>query len=196
MQFDQVSGFGTWERDPGNSANIRWGTYRAILHFQLQPRHGLLMNVHHLQHQHELPGGLGRRRGRLIFVDSNVPMYMVGNDPSRKIDVQRILERLASERRALVTSSEVFQELLHRYVAAGRREATQPVFDALRGVVDEVFAVEEADVLLAKDVALSHLRLSARDAVHVAVMQRRKITEVLTFDAGFDEVAGITRLPA
>lgn len=122
-------------------------------------------------------------------------MYMVGNDPSRKIDVQRVLERFAGEQRHLATSSEVFQELLHRYVSANRRDAIQPVFDALREIVDDVFAVEEADVLLAKDLAQSHPMLSARDAVHAAVMRRRKIAEILSFDRGFEEVAGIRRVP-
>ncbi|HLM86317.1 MAG TPA: type II toxin-antitoxin system VapC family toxin [Solirubrobacteraceae bacterium] len=131
----------------------------------------------------------------MIFVDSNVPMYMVGNDLDRKIDVQRVLERLASEQRHLATSSEVFQELLHRYVSAGRRDAIQPVFDVLRELVDDVFAVEEADVLVAKDLVQAHTRLSARDAVHAAVMRRRNISEILSFDRGFDEVAGIKRLP-
>jgi hypothetical protein len=131
----------------------------------------------------------------LIFVDSNVAMYMVGNDPDRKTEVRRVLERLASEQRHLATSSEVFQELLHRYVSAGRHDAIQPVFDALRDIVDDVFAVEEADVLVAKDLAQTHPRLSARDAVHAGVMRRRKISEILSFDQGFDEVAGIRRLP-
>jgi predicted nucleic acid-binding protein len=131
----------------------------------------------------------------LIFVDSNVPMYIVGVDHRRKVDAQRVLERLASERRMLVTSSEVFQELLHRYVSSGRRDAIEPVFDALREIVDDVFAVEEADVLAAKGLVHAHPRLSARDAVHAAVMRRRQITEILSFDSGFDEVAGIKRLP-
>ena len=55
--------------------------------------------------------------------------------------------------------------------------------------------VEEADVLAAKDLVHTHPKLSARDAVHVAVMRRREITEILSFDRGFDAVAGITRLP-
>jgi predicted nucleic acid-binding protein len=122
-------------------------------------------------------------------------MYMVGDDYRRKVDVQRVLERLAGERRLLVTSSEVFQELLHRYASSGRRDAIEPVFGALRGIVDDVLAVEEADVLIAKDLIHAHPRLSARDAVHAAVMRRRQIAEILSFDSGFDEVSGIRRLP-
>lgn len=121
-------------------------------------------------------------------------MYIVGDDHRHKVDAQRLLERLATERRLLVTSSEVFQELLHRYVSSGRRDAIEPVFGALRGIVDDVLAVEEADVLVAKDLVHAYPRLSARDAVHAAVMRRHQITEILSFDSGFDEVSGIRRL--
>lgn len=132
----------------------------------------------------------------MIFVDSNIPMYLVGGKHPNKLQVRRILEQLAADRRQLVTSSEVFQELMHRYVAANRRDWIEPAFEALQSVVDSVFSVEKADVLLAKDVVCAHQQLAARDAVHVAVMRRRKIAEILTFDSGFDEVAGIRRLPA
>ena len=132
----------------------------------------------------------------MIFVDSNVPMYLVGGDHPHKSDAQRILERLASQRRRLVTSSEVFQEILHRYAFIDRRDAIQPAFDVLRGVVDEVFAVEEADVMVAKDLICARTEFSARDALHVAVMRRREVSEILSFDRGFDEVGEIARLPA
>ncbi len=130
----------------------------------------------------------------MIFLDSNVPMYLVGSDHPHKVDAQRLLERFTAARRRLVTSSEVFQEILHRYVAIDRREAIEPAFDVLREVVDDVFAVEEQDVFLAKDLVHAHASLSARDALHAAVMRRRQIAEILSFDRGFDALTGITRL--
>jgi predicted nucleic acid-binding protein len=131
----------------------------------------------------------------VIFVDANVPMYLVGGEHPRKVDAQRVLERLAGERRQLVTSSEVLQEIMHRYLSLGRRDWIEHAFDAVLSIVDHVFAVEQADVLAAKDLALAYQRLAARDAVHAAVMRRRQISEILSFDSGFDEVAGIRRLP-
>jgi predicted nucleic acid-binding protein len=123
-------------------------------------------------------------------------MYLIGNEPRRKTEVRLTLERLAGERRRLVTSSEVFQELLHRYSAGARRDAIEPAFDALQAVVDDVLSVEWADVIAAKDLVHAHPQLSARDAVHAAVMRRRGITEIVSFDRGFDEVTGIRRIPA
>lgn len=132
----------------------------------------------------------------MIFVNSNVPMYLVGGEHPHRIDAQYLLERLAGERRRLATSSEVFQEILHRYVSIDRRDRIEPAFDALRGVVDDVLAVEEEDVFDAKDLVHAHRGLSSRDAVHAAVMRRHQITEILSFDGGFDEITGIRRLPA
>jgi len=73
----------------------------------------------------------------MIFVDSNVPMYLVGAAHPHKADAQQALERLVSARE----------------------------------------------------------RLSARDALHVAIMERHRIGTILSFDDGFDGLPGIERLP-
>ena len=130
----------------------------------------------------------------MILVDANVPQYLVGADHPLKIDAVRLLERLAVQRQRLVTDAEVFQEILHRYTAIGRRDAIQPAFDALRAIVDQVLAIEEVDVERAKDLLGTHRDLSARDALHVAVMRHHDVGRILSFDRGFDQVAGIERI--
>ena len=132
----------------------------------------------------------------MTLVDSNIPMYLIGADHPHKFDARRILERLVSEHERLVTDAEVFQEVLHRYVAIERRDAIQPAFDVLRAVVDAVLEITEEDVLRAKDLLGTHPSLSARDALHVAVMQDHAIAQILTFDRDYDYVAGLSRLPA
>jgi len=132
----------------------------------------------------------------MIFVDSNVPMYLIGAAHPHKVEAQRLLERCVVERQRLVTDAEVLQELLHRYVAIDRRDAIQPAFDALLGIVDEVFPIDSATVERAKAIVLERRRLSARDAVHMAVMERQQVARILTFDTGFDGVPGIERLTA
>jgi uncharacterized protein len=132
----------------------------------------------------------------VIFVDANVPMYLIGGTHPHKLDAQSILERLVGERRRLVTSSVVFQEMLHRYVAIDRRGVIELAFETLGSLVDDVFAVERSDVFAAKDLIYAHPGLSSRDALHAAVMRQRGITEVLSFDRGFDGLPGLARLPA
>jgi uncharacterized protein len=132
----------------------------------------------------------------VIFVNANVPMYLIGADHPHKVDSQRLLERLALDRERLVTSAEVFQEILHRYRALQRQEFIQPAFDSLLGVVDEVFAVDLEDVEAAKSLLLAQPSISARDALHAATMRRRGVARVLSFDTGFDQVAGLSRVTA
>lgn len=129
----------------------------------------------------------------MIFVDSNIPMYLVGAPHPHKSDAQRLLERAILDRERLVTNAEVLQEILHRYVAIDRRDAIQPALDVLLGAVDEVFPVELADVERAKTILFS-VRVSARDAIHLATMERRRVTRIMSFDTGFDLYTGVTRL--
>jgi uncharacterized protein len=132
----------------------------------------------------------------VILIDSNVPMYLVGSDHRHKSDARRVLERLVSERQRLVTDAEVFQEILARYGAIARRDAIQPAFDALLSIVDDVFSIDKSDVLLAKGIVAARTALSARDAIHLAVMERHGLHRIFSFDQGFDSVVGIERLPA
>jgi uncharacterized protein len=130
----------------------------------------------------------------VIFIDSNIPMYLVGAPHPRKTDAQRLLERAIASGERLVTSAEVLQEILHRYVAIDRRDAIQAALDAVLGVADEVYPIELVDIEHAKRVLDGTRLLSARDALHVAVMRRREVTRIMSFDAGFDAVPGLARL--
>jgi uncharacterized protein len=130
----------------------------------------------------------------VILVDSNIPMYLVGASHPHKTDAQRLLESLVSDHQRLVTDAEVLQEILHRYTAIDRRDAIQPAFDALLGIVDEVLPVDRAATERAKEIVLGHRQLSARDAVHLALMSHHGIQRILSFDSGFDGFPGIQRL--
>jgi uncharacterized protein len=130
----------------------------------------------------------------VILIDSNIPMYLVGAPHPHKSDAQRLLEKLVSEHQRLVTDAEVLQEILHRYVAINCRDAIQPSYDALLGVADQVLPIDRTVAERAKEIVLGHRQMSARDAVHLAVMERHGIEQILTFDSGFDGFPGITRL--
>lgn len=121
-------------------------------------------------------------------------MYLVGAAHPHKVDAQHLLERAIAAGERLVTDVEVLQEILHRYVAIARRDAIQPAFDAILGVVDEVFGVELADVERAKEIVYGKAQMSARDALHLAVMEHHGVSRILSFDAGFDAFPGVTRL--
>ncbi|MES2210468.1 MAG: type II toxin-antitoxin system VapC family toxin [Chloroflexota bacterium] len=129
----------------------------------------------------------------MILIDSNIPMYLVGSDHPNKSRARLLLERAIEDRQRLVTDVEVLQEIMHRYVAINRRDAIGPATAALLGVVDEVYPIELEDMRRAA-VIVGAGRLTARDALHLAVMQRRGIVQIMTFDRGYDELPGIVRI--
>ena len=51
-----------------------------------------------------------------------------------------------------------------------------------------------AVVQRAKQIVLEYRQLSARDAVHLSVMEQNGIDRILSFDSGFDGFPGVVRL--
>jgi predicted nucleic acid-binding protein len=121
-------------------------------------------------------------------------MYLIGAAHPHKAEAQIILERLAALGERLVTDAEVLQEILHRYTAIDKREAIGPALQATLDIVDEVIAIGKPEVMRAAEVAQHRSRISARDAVHIAVMERHGIRSILSFDADFDRWPGIKRI--
>ena len=69
-----------------------------------------------------------------------------------------------------------------------------PTGARLGRIVDEVLAIGRAVADRAKQIVLAYRQLSARDGIHLAVMQHHGIERILSFDSGFDGFPGITRL--
>lgn len=121
-------------------------------------------------------------------------MYLIGAAHPLKTDSQVLLERLAAARERLVTDAEVLQEIIHRYSSIQQRDAITPAFRTLLELVDDVLAIEKADVLRAGEIAQNRAMFSARDALHIAVMERHGIRSILSFDADFDRWPGLKRI--
>jgi predicted nucleic acid-binding protein len=130
----------------------------------------------------------------VIFIDSNIPMYLVGAAHPHKEDAARLVERAVVRRERLITDAEVLQEILHRYSAIQRLDAVQPAFEVLLRLVDEVVDVTVDVVIAAKEILLGRSLISARDAVHVAAMTAAGASRIMSFDRGFDRYPGLERL--
>jgi len=130
----------------------------------------------------------------VIFLDSNIPMYLSGAPHPLKTESQMLLERAVAAGERIVTDAEVLQEILHRYTAINRLDAIAPAIQLVLEIVDEVFPIEKIDVLRASEILHNPATLSARDAVHVAAMERRRVTRIMSFDRDFDRWPGLTRL--
>jgi len=130
-----------------------------------------------------------------VFIDSNVPMYVAGRDHPLREPARRFLERVRSGELEGCTSTEVLQEILFRYAALKRLDLARQVYELFVLLCPVVYAVTLADTDRAKELVCAGGGIGVRDAIHAAVMLNNDIREIATFDAGFDLIRQLRRLP-
>ena len=121
-------------------------------------------------------------------------MYLIGAEHANKKRSVDLLQELVRNEERLVTSIEVYQEILHRYTSIRRLDAIDPAMDTLSALVDEILDFGMDEIRKARMLIGSVDEISVRDALHAAVMERAGVTRILSFDSGFDSCPGIERL--
>lgn len=130
-----------------------------------------------------------------VFIDSNLPMYVAGRDHPLREPARRLLEQVRSGELEGCTSTEVLQEILYRYSALKRFDLARQVYELFVLLCPVVYPVTLADTDRAKELVCSAAGIGVRDAIHAAVMLNNGIQDIATFDAGFDLIRQVRRLP-
>lgn len=121
-------------------------------------------------------------------------MYLVGADHPHKRRVIELVPQLLGAHEVLVTSAEVFQEILHRYGRLGDRRHLAAAYEALEALVSRTHDVTKADVDAARSLAGHATTISSRDCLHLAIMRRIGCDRIWTHDRGFDDAPSIVRV--
>ncbi|MBM3778023.1 MAG: type II toxin-antitoxin system VapC family toxin [Acidimicrobiia bacterium] len=130
----------------------------------------------------------------MVFVDSNIPMYVAGRDHPLCDPSRRFLARARSGEVEICTSTEVLQEILYRYSALKRPDLADRVYDLFVQLCPTVLPVTLADTDRARTLLATVPGISVRDAIHAGVMLNHEIADIATFDEGFDRIDGVRRL--
>ncbi|MYA19297.1 MAG: type II toxin-antitoxin system VapC family toxin [Chloroflexi bacterium] len=129
------------------------------------------------------------------FIDANVPIYASGRSHPSKEPCIRILRLIAEHPLSFVTDVEVLQELMHRYRSSERWTLGKEVLRGFGELMhDRIEPVLARDIDLATTLADHHPRVSSRDLVHAAVMERLGTDRIISADTDFDRLPGLTRL--
>jgi len=123
-------------------------------------------------------------------------MYAAGIEHEYKIPCIRILSKVETGQLAAAIDTEIIQELLYRYSHIGLADkGLQLSRDALQYPLG-VLPVTQADVELAIEMYDEHRHqgIKPRDAIHAAVIQRNRITHIISTDKHFDAFNTITRI--
>ncbi len=133
-------------------------------------------------------------RPRPRFLDANIIMYALGSPHPLQKPCRKILEETKSGQWALITDTEVLQEILYRYFSIQRTALAEVAYTALVEICQEILPVTLPDLDRTLDLLKSDPALTSRDAVHAAVMLNNDLREILSTDAHFDRIPGIRRV--
>jgi predicted nucleic acid-binding protein len=130
------------------------------------------------------------------LLDANVPMYAAGQEHPYKEPCVWVMTEVAEGRLAVAIDTEIVQEVLYRYGAIQRWDIAVTMATTLLDLAPAIYPVLEADARLAIGLFARYgpQGLPARDVLHVAVMHNNALTHIISTDAHFDRVEGVTRL--
>jgi predicted nucleic acid-binding protein len=129
-----------------------------------------------------------------LFLDTAVFMYAGGREHPLRAPCQAILERVAAGSLDATTSTEVVQEILHRFVAIGRPEVGAAMAHDVLDAFGPVLPVTHGVMRRMPDLLGRYAALSARDLIHVATCLEEGIEAIVSPDRGFDQVREIRRV--
>lgn len=130
-----------------------------------------------------------------VFIDTNIPMYAAGSPHPLREPAQRVIRAVVSGALDAVTDAEVFQEILYRYRHIGESKKGFQVFDHFYAVMQgRILPIQDVDVQAARELADRHPGLSPRDLIHLGVMTRNGIAEIITADEGYEGVLEVRRI--
>lgn len=130
----------------------------------------------------------------VAFVDSNIPMYALGRDHPYRAACHRLLASIEAGEIEATTSTEVHQEILHRYLSLRLPAWAAEASARFETLIPNVLPVTLPDIRQARALAPRYELLPARDLLHVAVMLNNGIATIVSADRHFDQVAEIVRL--
>jgi len=121
-------------------------------------------------------------------------MYARGAQHPLREPCRRALRAIADGKLSAVTSVEVLQELLHRYISIRRLEEARLAVHHFMAIVPKILPVTQSDIEKAAGFLMEFPQLPARDLVHLAVMANNAIDTILSVDSHFDQVQWIRRI--
>ncbi len=118
-------------------------------------------------------------------------MYAGGAAHALRDPCRAVLDAVADGRLAAVTSAEVVQEIVHRYLAIKRPEIAVAMARSTLELFDAVLPITREVITRVPDLVDRYPALEARDLVHVATCVEHGVETIITPDRAF---AGVSEL--
>lgn len=129
-----------------------------------------------------------------VFIDTAVVMYANGASHPLRDACRSIMVLVGNGELEATTSSEVVQELVHRFVSIKRPEIGIAMARLTLDAFAPVLPITHALMRRVPELAARYPSLAARDLVHIATCIHEGINEIITPDRGFDMVTEVRRI--
>lgn len=128
----------------------------------------------------------------MILFDTNIFIYAHGRPHQYKEPCQRLLARIGEPDSAYNIDVELLQEILHVYNGRGARSFGISMFDILATLFPDPIPIRRSEMSAARQILERYPALSPRDAIHAAVVSTQHLEGIVTTDAAFSQVSGLT----
>jgi predicted nucleic acid-binding protein len=129
-----------------------------------------------------------------VFIDTAVPMYAAGGTHPMREPCLRILQLVRQGDLDAVTSAEVVQEVVHRFLSVKRPEYARQLATDVLDLFAPVLPITHVLMRRVPELAGKYPSLQARDLVHVATCIHEGITDIVSPDRAFDTVTELRRI--
>ncbi len=127
------------------------------------------------------------------LIDTNVVIYAAGKAHPLQEEARKVLDQVGEGTLQANIDTEVLQEILHVYYARRERTKGFDTIDDLLVLFPNPIPIGREEIETARDLMRAHSFLSARDAIHAAVVQTHDLEGIITADKVFDRIKGLKR---
>ena len=128
----------------------------------------------------------------MILLDTNIFIYAHGRPHRYKEPCRLLLARIGDTATEYNIDVELLQEIMHVYSSRGAREFGLEIFDILVELFPDPLPIGRTEMVAARRILERYPVLSPRDAIHVAVVSTQRLEGIVTTDAAFGRVQGLS----
>jgi len=128
-----------------------------------------------------------------VLIDSNILMYAAGADHVNKRPCVALLDRVVRGGVGACLSTEILQEICHRYRAIGRWYDGRNLFRLACDIITDVLPIDLPLMVKSYELLERYPSLMARDGLHAATCLVHTLDGICSFDRDFDVIDGLRR---
>ena len=127
------------------------------------------------------------------LLDANVAVYAYGRPHPYQESCRKIMDGLKLYPDDYAVDAEMLQELLHSYLERRQLERGVQTVEYLLTYIPSIIPITAAEIATAMRLLGETPNISARDAIHAAVVIGHGLEGIVSADRDFDRVAGLRR---